>query len=256
MFDECRELNLADLAACPVLESLLITKSCSLDVKQNGFSLKTNEYLPQLKSVESDICLSGWSRFFEGKTTLTRIVLYCCHIGTGVRTSLSMFLELIYNSHLYLQASSHSDWSNVPNMWPLVEELKVKQCAGLTVGMLADIISRLSKLKEIAIPGRIRYKERNRQLSFDIVEKFSNRLLSMQERYESVFLEDIRHVICRVLKPKNKKATTSDYNTYSYRSHDTSDEEAYNKYYRFATTSEDDDDASDSSDGPENDACY
>ena len=134
-------------------------------------------------------------------------------------------------------------------MWPLIEELDVKQCAGLTVGMLANqIIPRLSKLKKIAVPGRIRYKERNRELSFDIVEKFSDRFLSMQERYESVFLEDIRHNVCRVLKPKNKKATTSDYNSYSYgNNHDTSDEDAYNRYYRFATTSEEDSDASDGS---------
>ncbi len=91
-FNECHELNLADLVVCPLLESLHITKWNTLDGKQYGFSFTTSEFLPQLKSVESGICLSGCWRYFEGITTLTRIVLYCCHIGTGVRTFLSIFL--------------------------------------------------------------------------------------------------------------------------------------------------------------------
>lgn len=78
-------------------------------------------------------------------------------------------------------------------MWPLVEALEVEQCTGLTLTMLADqVIPRLGKLKELAVPAMIRYEEPNRQLSMDILDKFSNRLSPTHVRFENVFRQGHR----------------------------------------------------------------
>jgi len=57
------------------------------------------------------------------------------------------------------QASSHPDWNNIPDMWPDLETLHIRQGKGLTMGTVSNLIPRLEKLKEICFPKRIMVEE-------------------------------------------------------------------------------------------------
>ena len=87
-------VNLEHLQPCSKLESLRFRgyqpNTSTSSSKAAQFQWK--QFLPQLKSVESDVCLDSiWSRVFEEKSTLTSVDLNCFHIETDVSKNLILF---------------------------------------------------------------------------------------------------------------------------------------------------------------------
>jgi len=87
-FKHCEEVDLADVVACTKLESLQLIsltgrygRNTLSPRKVDQESWNSHSFLPQLKSIQSDICLGQWASLLEKKPTLTRIVLNCCHFG-------------------------------------------------------------------------------------------------------------------------------------------------------------------------------
>jgi hypothetical protein len=74
-------VKLADLALCQKLESLRILGSMTLLPESFDITSNAATFLPLLKSFESDVCLGIYSRLFEEKSTLLRIVLHCSHVN-------------------------------------------------------------------------------------------------------------------------------------------------------------------------------
>jgi len=83
-FVGCKLINLADLARCTQLQSLRISSTCTMDSYENVPALSAGTFLPSLKTFESRICLGSASALFENKTTLSRLVLECCHLNLQV----------------------------------------------------------------------------------------------------------------------------------------------------------------------------
>jgi len=84
-FDYCSIINLADLVSCPVLDTLRISAISEHSRLLQNPPPGNTPFLPQLKVIKIQTCLGPfWSRIFEEKSTLTRISLHCCHIGTTV----------------------------------------------------------------------------------------------------------------------------------------------------------------------------
>lgn len=75
-----------DLASASRLESLLIGSHCELMMrsKEDATLLRDDNFLPQLKKLESGSCLGSLSYLFEKKTTLEKLTLECCHIGAEI----------------------------------------------------------------------------------------------------------------------------------------------------------------------------
>jgi len=75
-----------DLASASRLESLLICSRCELMMrsKEDAALLRDDNFLPQLKKLESGSCLGSLSYLFEKKTTLEKLTLECCHIGAEI----------------------------------------------------------------------------------------------------------------------------------------------------------------------------
>ena len=79
------DVDLADLMPCVELESLLIKDITTFDKDKPPVKLDANQFLPKLKSLESEVCLGPhWMRLFEQKHGLTHVALCCCHVGTKV----------------------------------------------------------------------------------------------------------------------------------------------------------------------------
>ena len=74
-----------DLASASRLESLLICSRCELMMrsKEDAALLRDDNFLPQLKKLESGSCLGSLSYLFE-KKTLEKLTLECCHIGAEI----------------------------------------------------------------------------------------------------------------------------------------------------------------------------
>jgi len=79
------DFDLADLMPCVKLETLLIKDVTTFDEDEPPVKLDANQFLPKLKSLESEVCLGPhWMRLFEQKPGLTHVALCCCHVGTKV----------------------------------------------------------------------------------------------------------------------------------------------------------------------------
>ncbi len=85
-FESGREVNMMDLVPCIELETLRI-EAYSLNkgaLKVAGLSLKSDIFLPRLKSIKSELCLGPLSRLIENKPTMAHLDLNCYHMGTKV----------------------------------------------------------------------------------------------------------------------------------------------------------------------------
>ena len=83
---DCDHVNLARLASCAVLVNLTL---CSCTISSEGsdticfWTPKT--FLPSLTDLMvENSCLGLWAPLLEAKSTLVRLTLNCCHIGTNV----------------------------------------------------------------------------------------------------------------------------------------------------------------------------
>ena len=87
-FNHCSKevVSFEDLLPCRKLESLRFQRNLPItSVCLQSIKFPPEDFLPNLKSLESNICLgSNWSRIFEEKSTLTSVKLNCVHIGKEV----------------------------------------------------------------------------------------------------------------------------------------------------------------------------
>ena len=51
------------------------------------------------------------------------------------------------------------EWSEVPVFWSNLQTLELRQCSGITMTMLYQLIPRLEKLKSIRLPASMMRKE-------------------------------------------------------------------------------------------------
>jgi len=85
-FKGCHRIKLADLALCHQLQDLRIISSklhpplTFIPQQIDDSTVEAATFLPQLKSLESNVCLGHHSRLFEEKSTLVRLVLNCSHV--------------------------------------------------------------------------------------------------------------------------------------------------------------------------------
>ena len=112
----CNQISLSNLVStCSSLESLSFLQGCSL--VDEASTLNPDTFLPNLKKFESDICLGAMSHFFEGKSTLTRLVLNCSHIGNEViHALLVIILEFILNDFLNIFNRVLIPWSGARSL--------------------------------------------------------------------------------------------------------------------------------------------
>lgn len=98
-FNSCKNIDILDLIPCVQLKTLRILKSSSLAVtKMDPGRLSSSSFLPNLKSIESDICLDCCTLLLEGKSELVHVVLNCWHNGTEVFTHfLKIHIKIFYN---------------------------------------------------------------------------------------------------------------------------------------------------------------
>jgi len=85
---DCDQVNLAHLASCVVLDSLMLLDSTISSEGSDTISCWTPKtFLPSLTElvVVCGPCLGLWAPLLEAKSTLVRLDLNCCHIGTNVR---------------------------------------------------------------------------------------------------------------------------------------------------------------------------
>jgi len=85
--------NLADFALCPKLESFNL-RNCTLDENEDVAAFDPATFLPQLKSLTSNCCLGSRSRFFEDKSSLVSLDLYCSHMGLEIKKGRPLYVEV------------------------------------------------------------------------------------------------------------------------------------------------------------------
>ena len=75
--------------------------------------------------------------------------VYLIHLGDLI------IIDLITNK-MYLQSnsSSESQWNRIPQMWPRLEFMYIRDSTGLTAALLAGVIDLMPKLREMVIPYR------------------------------------------------------------------------------------------------------
>ena len=130
-------------------------------------------------------------------------------------------------------------------MWPQLETLKIRQCAGLTMPMLTDILPRMPKLKNVSFPGKIRLNEPNKQLALNVVDAFTSPLTPIHIRFRRAFPHDVRRSNCPLLNPNvelNSPTRAKKTAGYFYDSHDTERSNGGYSYYSGPESSLSDDD--------------
>lgn len=83
-FSSCKKITLTDLMPCCQLESLSILGFSCLEKPEIAPARPPPNFLPQLKSFQSDYCPGLWSLWLEQISELTHLTLNCCHYGTKV----------------------------------------------------------------------------------------------------------------------------------------------------------------------------
>ena len=72
--------------------------------------------------------------------------------------------KLLIAINSQVNAASQSDWNRVPQMWPLLQDLTIQSCVGLTWTMLVNLAPQLPKLKSITLPNEIKEGRQLNQL--------------------------------------------------------------------------------------------
>ena len=125
-------VDLAHLLPCVSLQELKIGAHCtvSLSVASAG----DDRLLPSLKKLVTGCCLGEWSCLFERKRpSLTCLNLSCSHIG--------------------IPEASDYDWSDIPSLWPGLEQLYINlPTKGLHLNQLPTIIGQMDCLKKLQLP--------------------------------------------------------------------------------------------------------
>ena len=113
---DCDQVNLAHLASCVVLDSLMLLDSTISSEGSDTISCWTPKtFLPSLTElvVVCGPCLGLWAPLLEAKSTLVRLDLNCCHIGTNVRlfrtTNNIIITYLIFQSKFIMFLSNRPE---------------------------------------------------------------------------------------------------------------------------------------------------
>ena len=151
---DCQNVDLLDLLDCPSIETLRLLMSCTLIARQpaSPISGDPESFLPNLKTLESEICLKNFSPVLQEKSSLTNMNVECCHIG----------------------ASSSTEWSKIAKLWPRMESLEMRRVSGLDVNMAERIFPAFGKLKKLALPHWMIYSKEERLASHLLKEKLES----------------------------------------------------------------------------------
>jgi len=150
-------INLHDLTPCVKLESLRILFDSTISSLPELALPLAESYLPNLKKLESEICLGNWSLLFQEKSSYTHLVLDCCHVATKA-----------------------SEWPRILKMWPYVQTLRIRRSSGLDMSMADTIFHQFSKLKELSLSDARLYCKKEREAFFTLQVKLSQRKVNLR----------------------------------------------------------------------------
>jgi len=74
--------------------NILILGSCTLEEEEEVAVLDSATFLPNLKSFTSDSCLGSRSCYFENKSSLIKLNLYCSHVGLDIKKGRLMYAKV------------------------------------------------------------------------------------------------------------------------------------------------------------------
>jgi len=136
-FEVCN-INLLDLVLCTNLEVLDFGFGCELDSTPESALDQINQggtmFLPNLKELTVGCCMGKSSRLIETiRPSLTKVDLLCCHLENPLVDDLS-------------------NWEDLPDLWPNIQELGMETAYGLTMDMLRRIVPRLKSIQVFSLP--------------------------------------------------------------------------------------------------------
>ena len=76
------------------------------------------------------------------------------------------------------------EWSQLPELWPLLESLEVRQCSGLSIDMVSTLVLQLEGLRYVKLPRQLLQQDLER--ATDIQDYFASKNKPVQiEEYFS-----------------------------------------------------------------------
>ena len=137
MFYGCPTIDVrTELLPYSQLNKLKISSDCALlpiPVTDEFPQRSAQTFLPQPKTLKINCCLGSWSPLFEcQRPTLTKLKLRCPHLG--------------------IASTSRYDWIDIPQLFPNLRKLYIKQGLGLTVEIYEEITTNLNHLEFALLP--------------------------------------------------------------------------------------------------------
>ena len=170
---------------CVLLEELFIGRDSSLLKHEDEAleSISADSFLPCLQQLRTTVCLGNSSRFFEGKSSLTGLNLYCSHVG------------IPNNDGSVL-------WDELPSMWTNLKSLSIDSAVpGLTMSNLCQFLPGLKRLKSVTLPKSVNSNDQDKALADRLKEQLGFRLTFVSpEQPGRSFLFDQQPVVI----PKSK----------------------------------------------------
>jgi len=93
---QLKNLSLISLQHPPILHS-----------EHDPVGWSPDTFLPFLTQFRTNICLGKWAPLFEGKSTLTHLHLYCCHVGSRVIACILNDLKKSNSDNLFTFRFTH-----------------------------------------------------------------------------------------------------------------------------------------------------
>ena len=158
-FEECKEIDLSQLASCGRLEELEIDWKCSVMSLLSSTPIHSiqslgDTFLPRLKKLECLVCLGPASPFFEShRPALKDLTLSCSHIG--------------------ISKATHLDWNHVPDLWPNLKCINFSYAKNLRLNMIRLFVSKMPNLIDVSVPDIIDWDDDElAKLAKDFIEEF------------------------------------------------------------------------------------
>jgi hypothetical protein len=160
----CENVDPLEFLNCPRLETLKLLLSTTLlpdlepKMELHPLPFSTETFLPNLKTLESDICLGVFSPFFQEKASLINISIECCHVATQA-----------------------IEWQpmRIAKMWPRVQNFRMRRASGLNMSTADDVFSLFGNLKTLGLPHWMLYQKEERKESYLLKEKFESRKITL-----------------------------------------------------------------------------
>ena len=151
----CKDIDIFSFVPCVLLEELVLMGPGTSLLQHEDEAIKsiqTDSFLPCLQKLKSAVCLGNWSRFFEGKSPLTELSLYCSHVG-------------ISNDGSVL-------WDKLPTIWANLKSLSIHFAAsGLTMSNLCQFLPGLKRLKSVTLPDSVNSTDQDKALANRLKEQ-------------------------------------------------------------------------------------